>query len=197
MQRVGSPAPRSPGSVATCPAALPLAFLPRLAWPLLLCSTLHAQAKPGQARHGPAAPTCTVLSGCPRAGAVLGPHANSPGHSVGESTAGRGQGTELQSMGLGAAGGCGCRLGGPGAAGAAPDSCRATEGSSTCTWSYGVQCQLGRGGLGAFLAKKGLWGAVGFWGAVQTRTEGCGCGAIWGKGLWGSEAARIEVCGVQ
>lgn len=56
VQRVGSPAPRTSGAVATCPAALPLAFLPASPGPSCRAGTLHAQAKPGQAQHSPTSP---------------------------------------------------------------------------------------------------------------------------------------------
>lgn len=76
--RVGS---ALPGAVATCPAALPLAFLP----PRLAPPALRLPSRPGEARPGPAQPRFTreELLGCPRAGTASGSSCEQAGCGMG------------------------------------------------------------------------------------------------------------------
>lgn len=77
---VWDPRLRAPQDVSL--HARPLSHLhsfPASPGPSCRAGTLHAQAKPGQARHGPAAPTPRVLLGCPQAEAAPRPSVNPTG----------------------------------------------------------------------------------------------------------------------
>lgn len=193
--RVGS---ALPGAVATCPAALPLAFLP----PRLAPPALRLPSRPGEARPGPAQPRFTreELLGCPRAGTASGSSCEQAGCGMGLRGSGaraglgdfcttaRGAGTDVGGA-RAALGGCstscwgaapraqgrlgrglrikcqpgrGCRVQCHRAwgAGGCSASQEGTVGCSARARASGVQCQQGRGAMGAVPARQGLWGPL-------------------------------------
>lgn len=179
-------APRAPGAVATCPAALPLAFLPASPGPSCRAGTLHAQAKPGQAQQSPSSPRRHFWGvhgqalppglWCEQAGCGHGSAGQQCGVPGGECSAGC-WGVQCQLLG--------------GAVPAAAGLCRA----------IGCSSAWGGGAVGCSASQAQLYGAqshlqLGLRGAVAAGTAGSGCGGRQ-EGSIGCSGGWVGGCGVQ